>query len=588
MPEAASPAPLPPAGAQAATEPPEAIPAAEPATATLNDAQQAAPSPSAEAKQPKKISAREFFAIARYAPRPAALPKATATLESESVFFTRIEWQARINRARESARRTQQRIDAALWDLNLSVLANLHNSIVPKMSRALEGHELATRSVAAAMSLLDTWHRQESPVVTAIASGQWDAAPLYLAIRRAAASTASALATSARNYREAKQELDAAAATLKALKVPEQARPHVAEAARHIEAAAQMLQAAMADCDSARDVALQVIRNYFPACRDNTPGCQGQMLKRLAESKPAAAALARAYEQLQQASDKLDSVAEQVAAAFRAGESADESLNPQHSQVRAAGRLARQRLQHAIELLDQAEQQLTADCGQETVSSEYCLRSYRVRKVIEPAQACARAAQTMAEVQKTLLEAQGLVKKMESLLAGAAPAPEPASQARRQLALNELHGRVGSAVDEVAEAIQHAQQFRQGEFEHYQAEAYLRPRIEPKPRQFAPTIAFYAARQTWYYAGYFDDPALERDGRHFGLAQPVVSYCKFLVDLAMVPYRFVAEPPWEPQYSLRYHRPGDRVPHIIYLPKWNKWAAVFEGTVWALGLSLIP
>ena len=55
----------------------------------------------------------------------------------------------------------------------------------------------------------------------------------------------------------------------------------------------------------------------------------------------------------------------------------------------------------------------------------------------------------------------------------------------------------------------------------------------------------------------------------------------------MLPYNVCLDPPYSIQYDLGLYRPGDEVPHLIYLPRWDCKAALFEAGVWT-GLMFTP
>jgi hypothetical protein len=136
-------------------------------------------------------------------------------------------------------------------------------------------------------------------------------------------------------------------------------------------------------------------------------------------------------------------------------------------------------------------------------------------------------------------------------------------------------------------AIEDGEKFRNQDFDFYQGNS-IPPEIEPvPPRSFPPMVATYVARQSWHYPLYFEDLSAERYGHHFGCIQPVVSYGKFMFDLAMLPYNMCLDPPCTVQYDLGLYRPGDEVPHLIYIPRWDCKAALFEVGVWT-GLMFTP
>lgn len=113
-------------------------------------------------------------------------------------------------------------------------------------------------------------------------------------------------------------------------------------------------------------------------------------------------------------------------------------------------------------------------------------------------------------------------------------------------------------------------------------------------REFAANRIYWASPGTCYMPLYFQDAALERYGlgveealgphwgRYFSyplddprqstqrnqILQPAYSAGLFILQLAALPIHMVLDPPWEAQYDLGYHRPGDPVPpDTIYWPK---------------------
>lgn len=66
------------------------------------------------------------------------------------------------------------------------------------------------------------------------------------------------------------------------------------------------------------------------------------------------------------------------------------------------------------------------------------------------------------------------------------------------------------------------------------------------PSQFQPGLIYdHQLAPFCHRPTYFEDRALERDGRSWGLAQPAVSSAKFLINAAALPYKAVIEPPRE-------------------------------------------
>ena len=66
---------------------------------------------------------------------------------------------------------------------------------------------------------------------------------------------------------------------------------------------------------------------------------------------------------------------------------------------------------------------------------------------------------------------------------------------------------------------------------------------------------------------FFEDGNLERYGHSWGLLQPAVSAAKFYGNVALVPYRVVAQHPCECTYHDHLFRPGARAPREIPVPQ---------------------
>lgn len=113
-------------------------------------------------------------------------------------------------------------------------------------------------------------------------------------------------------------------------------------------------------------------------------------------------------------------------------------------------------------------------------------------------------------------------------------------------------------------------------------------------RRFAPYRKYFAAGANCNMPLYFQDAALERYGQsveqalgpHWGrffsyplddprqstqrnqLLQPFYSTGLFALQIAALPIHMLFDPPWEAQYDLGFHRPGDPTPpDLIYWPK---------------------
>jgi hypothetical protein len=266
-------------------------------------------------------------------------------------------------------------------------------------------------------------------------------------------------------------------------------------------------------------------------------------------------------------------------------EEADALVYPAHGK-------ARELQAQAVRLIDDAETQLVLvrrallqDAPGQVQTCTHCGKSYeRTRKVLDPACVCEQSNETMKQAEKSLEQARKLCEQIVTELTEVGPA-DPATLKN---VLNELRGDDQYRVlDHLSLALERGEEFRTQQFDFYPGESYAPP-AEPMPeRAFAPMVAYYAARESWHYPLYFEDLSLERYGHDFGCVQPLASYSKFLTDLALVPYNMCLDPPLCVQYDLGLYRPGDDVPHLIYLPRPDLKAALFEIAVWT-GLAYIP
>ena len=111
-------------------------------------------------------------------------------------------------------------------------------------------------------------------------------------------------------------------------------------------------------------------------------------------------------------------------------------------------------------------------------------------------------------------------------------------------------------------------------------------------REWNPNRKYWAAAATCHLPLYFQDASLERYGYSFeqriGTAgrwfsypvddpkqskqrnqvlQPFASMGLFAIQVGLLPWNLIMDPPWESEYDLGYYRPGDRVPtDTFYLP----------------------
>ena len=111
-------------------------------------------------------------------------------------------------------------------------------------------------------------------------------------------------------------------------------------------------------------------------------------------------------------------------------------------------------------------------------------------------------------------------------------------------------------------------------------------------RDWAPNRKYWVSAAVCHQPLYFQDAALERYGhsteQFFGpfgrylsypvddptqsvqrnqITQPLFSIGLFALQVGLLPYNVLMDPPWEAEYDLGYYRPGDRVPtDVYYLP----------------------
>jgi hypothetical protein len=109
------------------------------------------------------------------------------------------------------------------------------------------------------------------------------------------------------------------------------------------------------------------------------------------------------------------------------------------------------------------------------------------------------------------------------------------------------------------------------------------------PRTWSAQRKYWAAAATCHLPLYFQDPVLERYGHSVEqfvgpigrfltypvddptqsiqrnqILQPFFSAGLFGLQIAVLPYNVIMDPPWEAQYDLGYYRPGDRIPTDTY------------------------
>ena len=107
-------------------------------------------------------------------------------------------------------------------------------------------------------------------------------------------------------------------------------------------------------------------------------------------------------------------------------------------------------------------------------------------------------------------------------------------------------------------------------------------------RDWAQSVETWEAPALCHRPLYFEDEALERYGRSFGIAQPAVSAAHFAGRIVMWPYLAGAFPPHECIYTLGRGRPGTYTPYGLYRPPVSVRGATYEAGA-VLGLAyLVP
>jgi len=77
----------------------------------------------------------------------------------------------------------------------------------------------------------------------------------------------------------------------------------------------------------------------------------------------------------------------------------------------------------------------------------------------------------------------------------------------------------------------------------------------------------WQATQLCHRPLYFEEINLERYGHSLGCAQPLLSAAHFYGTVAVMPVKFVLEPPCQCVYTLGHFRPGSCVPFEVYHPR---------------------
>lgn len=107
-------------------------------------------------------------------------------------------------------------------------------------------------------------------------------------------------------------------------------------------------------------------------------------------------------------------------------------------------------------------------------------------------------------------------------------------------------------------------------------------------RVWSETVEAWEAPALYHRPLYFEDEALERFGRSYGLAQPAVSAAHFAGRIAAWPYLAGAFPPHECIYTLGRGRPGTCAPYSVYRPPVSARGALYQAGVVAGFAYLVP
>jgi hypothetical protein len=332
-------------------------------------------------------------------------------------------------------------------------------------------------------------------------------------------------------------------------------------------------------------------RDYLPECAvtpTTTPDddgrirlgetCHGVSLSILNRSAPALDELDQAIILHSNMMSSLDAVRTARNDAAKHLEMADATKRPDVEKIRALYAKAAVLLENAEDQLLETKRLLVEDLpGDKTDCAQCGDMMIRTRRVVDPACTCVKSNTSMLEAERLIRQARNLADEIGMALDDL-KAPEES--------LRRVRGSEG-VLFKLTRALERGEQFRRQEFDILPGDTPPRIPQEITTRNFPPMVVTYVARQSWHYPVYFEDMALERYGHHHGCLQPLVSYGKFLADLALLPYNVCLDSPCCIQYDLGLYRPGDDVPHLIYLPRPDCKAALFEAAVWT-GLMLTP
>ncbi len=508
----------------------------------------------------------------------------TATIESEEVFFERLEKEHKLDAARmssEDARLTLRRVQRGLNPTSLDRI----DQAAQELDRADLPIDGTSRALQAAHHELRRYHEGSTPQVVAIAQRRIDATPFLARVRRYIKSAERELRAVSTNLSETRRvSKDAASRLDRERQAPAAAELEKADAL--LAETAKLVEALLADLEACRG-------EFFPDCPPLPANAQpgdGPVgaLALLNQSLPAMNRLADATSRLADVDAKMELAGKSIQTASDSVLAGDAAERPVIEAVRQLNIQATELLNRAEDQLFDTQRALAQDLPGEVKRCPDCGRELgRTRRVLDSAFLCAHTDQSMLKAEDTLKLARSLVEQMNKALVDLQAAARPDDAANLAAAIKELSGDKG-VLDQLAVAVERGEEFRKQRFDFYPGESHPPGELLELPtRDFPPMFATYVARVNWHYPVYFEDISLERYGHHFGCLQPAVSTGKFFIDLAMLPYNMYLDPPCEMQYTHGLYRPGDCVPHLIYLPRPDLHAALFAAGVWT-GLLYLP
>ncbi len=517
----------------------------------------------------------------------------SARLESESGFFDRLEKQKKIDDTKTAVDEALRRLDAMRRELNpvgIHELDAARADLPFNIERALEQFAATADAADHKLNMARTLLRRYLERQTA-ETARPEATAVVTEVRRLLKGMERDTKTLSGVFTSTTGGLDAARAaleqSLRSIRPGDARLPKLAEQQADLNNMAAAIQDASTQLARANELVQQARTQYFPDCSTAGGPCQGTARALADQSGPALSLLDEAARKLDEMFESVDSFRQARLRATADAEEADALAHPELAQVRSLESRAAALLRQASEQLDAARRLLSGDCPGTVLLCAHCGKPFaRTRKIMDPEAACVATQEMIDHAQEIMAEAQRVSAQIVEPLtrareAAAQPGTESALAAAIDQALSELRSARGieGATELITLALSRAKEFKEQSFEFYPNEPFPPAVEDMPPRVFPPMVATYAARVTWHYPAYFEDRKLERYGQHFGVFQPVVSYGKFLADLALVPYNMYLDPPYEIEYTLGLYRPGDCVPKLLYVPEPNLGAAAFEAAV---------